>query len=65
MSKLLKTGIVIILISIIVMIGISIWIGFPCEGYNRVPITTIGYTLSALGIIAGLICILVASDKDC
>lgn len=48
---------IIICVCILAIIGMSIWLGFPCETYNRMPIAVTTYLLSFIGII---ICIAMA-----
>jgi hypothetical protein len=44
-----------IIVSLLIIIGLSIWIGFPIEGFDRTPICFVGYSI---GVITLVICIM-------
>ena len=41
-----------IIFSIAIILGLSIWLGFPSPHYDRVPICFAGYFLSVVGLVA-------------
>ena len=49
-----KLAIFSLLIGLIVIIGISIWLGFPSPHYDRAAITIVSYILGAGAIFVGI-----------
>ncbi len=49
-----KLAIFSLLIGLIIVIGISIWLGFPSPHYDRAAITIVSYILGAGAIFVGI-----------
>lgn len=53
-KKAIKAGLIIIAIGLAILIGFSIWLGFPCPGFNRWPIGVITYVFGTVIIFVGV-----------
>lgn len=45
-----------IIVSLLIIIGLSICVGFPIEGFDRTPICFVGYSI---GVTTLVICVMV------
>lgn len=56
MKKKLKViGILLTIVGVLMIIGLSIWVGFPGpQGFNREPICAVGYFFSIMMAVSGI-----------
>lgn len=62
MTKQKRFGVVFLLIGLILIFGMSIWLGFPSPYFNRTAIASVSYAVGALYLIVGFV--LLAGDFD-
>ena len=64
MKKMIIAGVLLMLVGFIIWVGISVWLGFPCIGFDRTAITVIAYAIGVIFVFAGIITIGVSRECE-
>lgn len=62
-----KICLVYLIIGLIIVVGLSIWLGFPSPYYNRTAISITGYIIGTISIFCSICvgCVIIADwDKE-
>ena len=53
-KNMIKLTICSLIIGILIIVGLSIWLGFPSPYYNRIAISIVGYIIGTISTICGI-----------
>lgn len=53
-KNMIKLTIFSLLIGVLIIVGLSIWLGFPSPHYNRTAISIIGYIIGTISTLCGI-----------
>ena len=64
MKKMIIAGLLSIFVGFIIWVAISVWLGFPCIGFDRTAITVIAYAIGIIFVFAGIITIGISRECE-